>query len=237
VVHAANTAATLRSHNLHGTMLRIGQGLYGYGGDGWREADQPEYAAAAEKLEPAVRWLSRIVHVQEVPAGWPVGYDRTWVTQRPSRIAIVPVGYADGYPRALSNRGVVRLTGLEWDRPRTMGPLEERPDPGVAGKYARVVGRVSMDQITIDVTDSPADLCRVGMEVEVVGADKDGPNHLPLIGTLSNSITHELLCRISPHLERVYVASHDRVVDEGIEPLAKVTPGGLAGARRMASGA
>lgn len=238
VVHAANTAATLRSHNLHGTMVRVGQGMFGYGGENWREADQPEFAAAAEKLEPAVRWLSRIVHVQEIPAGWPVGYDRTWVSQRPSKIAIVPVGYADGYPRALSNRGVVRLTGLEWDRPRTIGPLEERPNPGVAGKFARIVGRVSMDQITIDVTDCRQDLCRVGMEVEVVGADKDGPNHLPLIGALSSSITHELLCRISPHLERVYVASNDRAVEEGIEPLAKVTPGGVAsGPRRMATGA
>ncbi|MBY0307121.1 MAG: alanine racemase, partial [Phycisphaerales bacterium] len=77
VVHAANTAAAFRSHNLHGTMVRIGQGLYGYGGENWREADQPEFADAARRLEPAVRWLSRIVHVQEVPAGWPVGYDRT----------------------------------------------------------------------------------------------------------------------------------------------------------------
>jgi alanine racemase len=237
VVHAANTAATLRSHNLHGTMLRVGQGMYGYGGENWFENDPPEFAASAEKLEPAVRWLSRIVHVQDVPAGWPVGYDRTFVTSRPSRIAIVPVGYADGYPRALSNRGVLRLTGLEWDRPRTIGPLEERPDPGVAGKYARVVGRVSMDQITLDVTDCPAELCRVGMEVEVIGTDKEGPNHLPLIATLSNSITHELLCRISPHLERVYVASNDRPVEEGIEPLAKVVPGGGVSGRRVASGA
>lgn len=236
VVHAANTAATLRSHNLHGTMLRVGQGMYGYGGENWTQANQPEFAAAAEKLEPAMRWLSRIVHVQDVPAGWPVGYDRTWVSKRPSRIAIVPVGYADGYPRALSSRGVLRLTGLEWDRPRTMGPLEERPDQGVSGQFARVVGRVSMDQITIDVTDCPAELCRVGMEVEVVGNDKDGPNHLPLIATLSNSITHELLCRVSPHLERVYVASNEKPFDEGIEPLAKVTPGGVTG-RRVATGA
>ncbi len=237
VVHTANTAATLRSHNLHGTMLRVGQGMYGYGGENWFENDQPEFAAAAERFEPAVRWLSRIVHVQEIPAGWPVGYERTWVSQRPSRIAIVPVGYADGYPRALSNRGVVRLTGLEWDRPRTIGPLEDRPNPGVAGKFARVVGRVSMDQITLDVTDCPQELSRVGMEVEVVGTDKDGPNHLPLIATLSNSITHELLCRISPHLERVYVASNDRPVEEGIEPLAKVVPGGGVAGRRVASGA
>jgi hypothetical protein len=93
-----------------------------------------------------------------------------------------------------------------------------------------------MDQITLDVTDCPPELCRVGMEVEVVGNDKDGPNTLPLIATLSNTITHELLCRVSPHLERVYVASNDRPVDEGIEPLAKVVAGGVSG-RRMASGA
>lgn len=224
VVHAANTAAMLRNHNLHGTMVRIGQGMLGYGGDGWPEDQLPEFSRIGGKLEHAMRWISRIVHVQEIPAGWPVGYDRTFVSERPTKIALVPVGYADGYPRSLSNRAVVRLTGLPWDRPRTMGPMEAAPETGVQGVYARVIGRVSMDQITIDVTDLPDSIAGLGMEVEVVGSDKEGVNSLPILAALCGTITHEMLTGLSPHLERVYVASNVGGADEAIEPLAKVSP-------------
>lgn len=203
-VHAANTVAALRHRAWHATMARIGQGLYGYGAE---VLPRGEDDLAGGMLEPAIRWVSKIVHVQSVPAGWPVGYDRTFTTARPSRIALVPVGYANGYPRDLSNQAQVRLTGLRYDRPRVGTSLDEPvPAPG-ATAWARVVGRVSMDQITLDVTDLPESLSTVGCEVELVSADASAPNHLPRLAALAGSITHELTCRIAPSVERVYCSS------------------------------
>jgi alanine racemase len=207
VVHAANTAATFRSSKLHATMVRVGQAMFGYGGETLEDTANIQFMDKAKQLVPAVRWLSRIVHTHEIPAGWPVGYNRTFVADRPSKIAVVPVGYADGYPTSLSNIGQVRLTGLASDRPLTVGPTESINAAKPKGVFCPVVGRVSMDQITIDVTDAPADLCKVGMEVEIVGNDVTAPNHLPTIAHDAGSITHELLCRISPMLDRVYLFS------------------------------
>lgn len=250
IVHLANTCATLRSPGLHGTMVRVGQGLLGYGPEAFSEDDPhdtPEFADAAKALRPCVRWVSRVVHTHTIPAGWPVGYDRTFVAQRPSVVGVVPVGYADGYPRALGNRAYVRLTGLAWDRPRTVGPLESSQPANHAardasGLFAPVIGRVSMDQITIDLTDVPEAFRAIGAEVELVGTNTEAPNHLPLLAALGQTITHEMLCRISPHLERLYVSSqapasdeeHDdisiqlaqrvaRLMDAG-QPVARVSP-------------
>lgn len=217
IVHLANTCATLRSPGLHGSMIRVGQGLLGYGPEAFSDDDQcdpqgtPEFADAAKALRPSLRWLSRVVHTHTIPPGWPVGYDRIFVAQRPSLIGVVPVGYADGYPRALGNRAYVRLTGLAWDRPRTQGPLDASGPAAAAPAqdfFAPVVGRVSMDQITIDLTDAPEHARTVGAEVEIVGTSPQAPNHLPLLAALGQTITHELLCRVSPHLERLYVAGH-----------------------------
>lgn len=220
-VHAANTVGTLRSSQWHATMVRVGQGLLGYGAEALEGEEGVEFAGPAAGLEPCVRWVSRISHVQEVPGGWPVGYDRTFVTSRPSKIALVPVGYANGYPRALSNNAQVHLTGARWDRPRTSAPDEPLRVPtslsrgGSAagpigehvGCYVPLVGRVSMDQITIDVTGVPGDLCAVGAEVELVSARADAPNHLPVLAGAAGTITHELLCRVNQSVERVYINS------------------------------
>lgn len=209
VVHAANSAAAFRSDSLHASMVRVGQALFGYVADTFTDREHVQFADAAASLRPALRWVSRIVHVQDVPAGWPVGYNRLFHTRKPSRIALVPVGYADGYPIALTNKGQVRLTGLAWDRPRTAEPTAPGPTPGpapeTASAFAPVVGRVSMDQITIDVTDLPEEFWRPGREVEVYGNDPGAPNHLPTLAAAAGTITHQLLCAISPALERVYL--------------------------------
>lgn len=212
LVHAASTVAALRSAPWHSTMIRAGQGLLGFGGEALRDEEHVEFAAAARSLEPCVRWITRIAHVQDVPAGWPVGYDRLWTAARPSRIALVPVGYANGYPRSLGGVAQVRLTGALWDRARTSAPGEVAPQPGWAGPttgghFVPVVGRVSMDQITLDVTGLPEASCKVGAEVELVGADPEAPNHLPTLAHAAGTITHELLCRVAPTVERVYVTS------------------------------
>lgn len=219
VVHAANTAATFRSGSLHATMVRVGQGLLGFGDDAFAGEQRIEYAPQLASLRPAVRWLSRIVHVQEIPEGWPVGYNRTWHSTRPSRIGIVPVGYADGYPVSLSNKAKVRLTGLAWDRPRTVEPMSSYEIDPTESSWVPVVGRVSMDQITLDLTDAPAELSGVGMEVEMVGATPGMPNHLPILAEGAGTITHELLCRLSGVQERVYLFSSE---GESVETVTKI---------------
>ncbi len=208
VVHAANTAATFRSASYHATMVRVGLGLLGYA-DEMTGEHLPEFGEIATGLRPAVRWVSRIVHTQEIPSGWPVGYGRTWHSERPSKIAIVPVGYADGYPLTLGNRAKVRLTGLNWDRPRTVEPTASFELDPTRSVWAPIVGRVSMDQITIDVTDAPPELCEVGREVEIVGSVPGMPNHLPTLAASAGTITHEFLCRLSAVPERTYLFSNE----------------------------
>jgi len=167
-----------------------------------------QFREAAARLQPAVRWTAPIVHVKEVPAGFPVGYGSTWRApargpgrSRPTRLALVPVGYADGYPRALGNVAKVGLTGRRWERSAVGGGVDESSAKQV---YAPVVGRVSMDQITVDVTDVPEEWCAVGMEVELAGRDRAAPHYLPRLAEQAGSVTHELLCRICPRVERVY---------------------------------
>ncbi|HYE02969.1 MAG TPA: alanine racemase [Phycisphaerales bacterium] len=214
-LHAANTCGVLRSEKYHGTMVRVGQSLYGFGVEEASADGSMQFAAQAAGpggLRPAVRWLSGIVHVKEVPAGFTVGYGATWTAPRrpdgaPTRLALVPVGYADGYPRALGNAGSVALTGRRWERKgETSGAGEALPAgrDGAAAPLAPVVGRVSMDQLILDVTDAPAALGARGMEVELAGPDRGQENFFPALARAAGSITHELLCRISPRVERVY---------------------------------
>ncbi|MBC7835022.1 MAG: alanine racemase [Phycisphaerales bacterium] len=229
-IHAANTCATFRSDKYHGTMVRVGQSLYGYGLDGVSDVDCGSMqfgmlgAGGAgtpgqpDVLQPAVRWVSSVVHVKEIPEGHPVGYGSTWrAPRRPggaaTRIALIPVGYADGYPRSIGSGGEggwVGFTGKRWEtKGETAGPSAQVADivgsiHAAAQFHAPVVGRVSMDQITVDVTDVPANVCGVGMEVEVAGRVSGARNFLPAVAASAGTITHELLCRVSPRVERVY---------------------------------
>ncbi len=218
-IHAANTAAALRGRAFHATMARIGQGLYGYGFEGFTDPLAVEFASFGKQLQPAVRWLSRIAHIHEVPKGWPVGYGRTFKAARPTRVALVPVGYADGYPLGLSNLGKVALTGQMYDRQKP--GAGERIETHDRAAFAPVIGRVSMDQFTIDVTGLPESLARVGAEIELFGRDAQGPNHIPTLARQAGTITHELLCRVCPHIERVYVspAGSDEPIVDATAPL------------------
>lgn len=214
MVHAANSAAALRSASWHATMVRIGQGLFGFAAEDLTGEAPAEFAAAASALTHAVRWLAPIVHLHDIPATWPVGYNRTWRARRESRIGVVPVGYANGYPIQLGNQSVVRLTGRSYpkmgDSTTPQLTLMPQTDSG-QGMYAPVVGRISMDQITIDLTDVPEQLCRPGMEVELVGTERDAPNALPQLASRAGTITHALLCGIAASVERTFVVSQQEV--------------------------
>jgi alanine racemase len=157
----------------------VGLGLYGYGDEG---------TPSASKLQPVVRWLSRVVHVQEHAAGTPVGYNSTHKLTRDSLLGLVPAGYADGYDRSLGNQSVVGL-----------------PECSADGKpvHAPVLGRVNMDQIVIDLTDAPAGC---GTLVELVSDNPASPCAMPRLAELAKTNTYELLCRLSPRLPRRYVS-------------------------------
>jgi alanine racemase len=149
-----------------GDFARVGIAMYG-----------PEpITIATGTIEPALRWRTEIMRLKELPAGHAVGYGTTFHTKRPSRIATLPVGYADGYDRLLSNNAEVV----------------------VRGKRASVVGRVSMDLVTIDVTDIPN--ASVGDEVTLLG---DGITAEEL-AKRSQTISYEVFCRISARVPRLY---------------------------------
>ncbi len=172
--HAANSAATLAHPESHLDMVRCGIATYGY---------YPSAAVSQTvELHPALSLLSVVTRVRPIPRGTGVGYGHDFRAQRPSLIALVPIGYGDGLPRA-AGLGVGRVL--------------------VRGKLAPIVGRVSMDQITIDVTDVPG--VRPGDEVTIIG-DVDGVSQTAddlaaQVGTLS----YEILTRIMLRVPRVYV--------------------------------
>lgn len=253
-VHAANSCAMFRSRSYHGTMVRVGQSVLGYCGYEVPGREHFEFRQPMNDLTPAVRWLSSIVHVEEIPAGWPVGYGGAWraplrADGRATRIAIVPVGYADGYPRALGGRGaggpgVVGLTGRIFER--RGGGDDDAASTTMPTVYAPVVGRVSMDQITIDVTEVPEPYLRsgragnepAGPEVEIYGRSPGAPNELPALAEAAGTITHDLLTRISSRVERTYRAPMVSTSTESPSSAMRIQSvsrgGGIAGATAVA---
>lgn len=168
VKHACNSAALI-NFDCHYDMIRVGLALYGL-----YPSEQVEHSALP--LLPAMTWKARVSHVKTVPAGTGISYGHTFVTARETRVATLPVGYADGYPRALSNVGHVMIAG--------------RPAP--------ILGRVCMDQCMVDVTDIPG--VAVGDEVLLVG---DGIS-MEQLAQWCGTINYEACCRVSARVQRVY---------------------------------
>lgn len=171
LVHAANSGAVL-GHDLGAsTMVRPGIMVYGY----YPDEQTPRTLA----LHQAFSLVSRVSFVKAIPAGDSVGYGRTWITERETRIATVPVGYADGYSRLLSNRGSVLIGGVR------------RP----------VRGRVCMDQVMVEVDES----VRVGDDVVLIGRQGDAVITTDEIAALMGTITYEVTCLVTPRVTREYV--------------------------------
>lgn len=188
LVHAANSHAAMRDGRTRRAMVRPGIAWTGF----------VDSVAGEEQLEGVARWTSEIVHVKRVPAGFPVGYGSTWIAQRATRLGIVPVGYADGFPLAAAdvNRRMLRVmapgdAGHSWDAP--------------------VIGAVSMDQVVIDITDVPSSAAHgdsaVGLEVEVYGTDRHACTWLPRVAESCGVHAYELLCRIAPSVRRVHASA------------------------------
>jgi alanine racemase len=157
-------------------MVRPGGVLYGL----WRDVLPPGVSGAS--LRPVMRWLTRVTLIKWIEAGETLGYGCTFTAARRTRVATLPVGYDDGYRRALSNRGRVL----------------------VRGQFAPVVGRISMDLTLVDVTDVPA--VTEGDLVTLVGAD--GAHELPAeeLAQTANTISYEITCGVSRRVPRIYKA-------------------------------
>jgi len=169
--HIANSAAILRFPASYFDLVRPGLMLYGY-------VNGP---TAAADLRPALSWKTHIVQVKCVGAGQPVSYGGTFVTSRPSTLAILPVGYADGYSRALSNRGHVL----------------------VGSRAVPIVGRICMDLTVVDVSDLPE--ARPGDEAVLLGRQGAAAITADDLAAWQETISYEVLCQISPRLPRVYL--------------------------------
>ena len=204
LIHAANTFATLRDQRYHKSMVRVGLAWAGYGSQ-WMSTGQ--FRRLGEQLRPVLTWTAPIVHMKTIEPGTAVGYGSVWTARRRSRIGVIPVGYADGYP--------TRLGSTDADpKPVCIGVDVGRSSGGGGPRrFARVVGQVNMDQITIDLTDvaladgDDSDQVPVGTTVELIGRDHAAPNHLPALAEAAGMIPHELLSRLNPRIRRVYRAA------------------------------
>jgi alanine racemase len=179
-VHMANTGAVISRRETWNSMVRPGVALYGYYLPFQRAGREVSGGTLRLPVKPVLTWKTRILSLRDFGANQPLGYGATYVTQAPAHVAVLPVGYADGYNRQLSNRGRVI----------------------VREHYAPIVGRISMDLTLADVTGIPG--IGVGDEVILLGAGEglsvDALEH----AELANSTPYEILCNISKRVPRRY---------------------------------
>ena len=172
LIHAANSAAILDLPHSRFNAVRPGVMLYGH-------YPSPEVGRTLE-VEPVLSWKSKILQVKQVDAGTPVSYGRTWVAARPTVIATVPVGYGDGYRRALSNR-MYALVG---------------------GHRVPVVGRVCMDAILLDL--GPGAAAAPGDEVVLLGRQGEAEISMDEFCDVLDTIPYEITCMIGKRVPRIY---------------------------------
>ncbi|MEQ8834387.1 MAG: alanine racemase [Miltoncostaeaceae bacterium] len=173
VQHAANSAATLRDATTACGAVRCGIALYG--------CDPFHEDPVARGLRPAMRWVSRISQIKTVRSRESVGYGRRWRAARGAVVATVPVGYGDGYARALGGRA----------------------EALVGGRRVPVIGAVSMNQIALDL--GPEGGGEVGDEVVLLGAQGDERITAEELARHRDSINYEIVCAVGPRLARVYL--------------------------------
>jgi alanine racemase len=177
--HCACSAAVLTMPETDFDMVRVGIGIYGL----WPSKETLLSCLLEGKgeapLAPAMVWKCRIAQVKEAPTGATVGYGCTFRTTHPTRIAVIPVGYADGYDRRLSGIGTVLIRG----------------------RRAQVLGRICMNLFMVDVTD----IIGVELEEEAVLLGKQAGDEISAshIATLCNTIPYEIVSRVSPHIPRI----------------------------------
>ncbi len=168
--HGANSGGIFNHRDSHLDMVRLGLAAYGY---------PPEDCRVPASLRPVMELKSRIAHVKTVETGKSISYGRTWTSPGKTRIATIPIGYADGYLRSLSNRGEVLIRGKRYP----------------------VAGRVCMDQLMVDL--GPENPVMPGEDVSLFGPDPQGPDAAEL-AKLAGTIPYEITCGISRRVPRLY---------------------------------
>ena len=173
VKHCSNSAGIVELPEANMDVVRAGITLYGL----W---PSDEVSRDIVPLKPALTLKSHIVYIKEVDEGVAISYGGTYVTPKKMRVATIPVGYGDGYPRGLSNKGHVLIRG----------------------KKAPILGRVCMDQFMVSVEDIPD--AQEGDEVTLIGADGAEQITMEELGGLSGRFNYELACDLGKRIPRVY---------------------------------
>lgn len=172
LLHAANSAAVLNFPETHLDMVRVGLLIYGYNPSG------DVNTAAGLGVRGTLSLTGVLMQTKDLPSGAQVGYGLTHTLARPGRIGLVPIGYGDGYWRAFSGRACMKIRGC----------------------YAKVLGRVSMDQTVVDLTNIPE--ARVGDEVEIISADREAPQSVENLARMAETISYEITCLIGNRATR-----------------------------------
>jgi alanine racemase len=175
--HAANSGAIFFTPPAHLDMVRPGLSLYGIDPQGTPDIGRP--------LKPVLRWTAPLIGIRDIPKGQTIGYGQTWKAEKETRVGLVPIGYADGYLRVFSNRGLMQVHGC--------------PAP--------VIGRVSMDLTTIDLSQVP--MTHVGDEVVVMDSDPLSAVSVYRLAEWGSTIPYEILSRIGSRVKRVAVDPMD----------------------------
>ncbi|MFA4986202.1 MAG: alanine racemase [Candidatus Brocadiia bacterium] len=175
IFHCANSGGVLNYPTAAFDMVRVGIAAYGC---------HPSSQGRRLKLEHAVTFRTKVIHVKRVPAGMSISYGRKYVTGKETTIATLPVGYADGYPRALSSLGKVLIHGKEYP----------------------VAGRVCMDMLMVDVGDGPV---KVEDEAVLFGRQGNASLNLEDIARSIGTVPYEIICRIAPRVPRIHVGHEE----------------------------
>ena len=171
-MHSASTAALMQFADTRFSMARLGIGLYGL----WPSPEIRKKLSRKLHIKPALIWKTRIAQIKTIEKGEGVGYDRTFRVKRRTRVAILPVGYYDGYDRRLSNIGKV----------------------AIGSKIAPIIGRVCMNMTMVDVTNIPA---KIHDAVELLGPNVTADD----MAKATNTINYEIVARINPLIKRLYL--------------------------------
>jgi alanine racemase len=176
ICHACATSGTILFPEAHFDMVRIGIGMYGV----WPSQETEAFAKDKIKLTPALSWKTVIGEINDIKAGERIGYDFTEKLMRDSKVAVLPIGYWHGYPRALSGIGQVLVNG----------------------KYAKVLGRICMDIIMVDVTKIKG--VKVGDEVVIIGSSGKETVATYDISFLIGRSDYEIITTINPLIKKIY---------------------------------
>lgn len=177
ITHAGATSGAIAYPDAHFDMVRVGIGIYGL----WPEGAVKKAYQRKLQLEPVLSWKTIVSEVKKLPKGHGIGYDLTYKLKRDSTMAVLPIGYWHGYLRAFSNKSSVLIKG----------------------KRAKLLGRVSMGMITVDVTDIKG--VRVGDEVVLIGQQGKEEITAEELADLAGTINYEIVTRINPMSKKFYV--------------------------------